>query len=98
MHIGSAAAQTRESVANISELIAEANRVSGTPRYSLEALQYKVYVRRASDLGEIRRELGLLLPGRCPILYLQAEICRRDLLVEIEAVGSVPAGTAADLR
>jgi hypothetical protein len=98
VHIGSAAGQTRESIANVAELVIEANRVSGARRYSIEGLHYKVYVRHATDLGEIRRELALLLPASCPITYLQADICRHDLLVEIEAAGSAIAGTSADSR
>ncbi|HMI38131.1 MAG TPA: hypothetical protein VK505_10965 [Steroidobacteraceae bacterium] len=98
VHGGNVAAQTRESISNIVELVAEANRVSGARRYSIEDLQYKVYVRHATDLSEIRRELALLLPARCPITYLQADICRRDLLVEIEAVGSATPDTSADSR
>jgi enamine deaminase RidA (YjgF/YER057c/UK114 family) len=96
VHVGNAAAQTRESISNVLELVAEANRVSGSHRYSVEELQYKVYVRRAADLGEIRGELALLLPASCPITYLQADICRRDLLVEIEAVGSASPDTGSD--
>ena len=96
VHAGDAVAQTRESVSNIVQLVAEANRVSGAPRYSVAGLQFKVYVRHAADLGEIRRELAQLLPAGCPITYLQADICRRDLLVEIEAVGSATPSAGAD--
>jgi len=88
VHAGNAAAQTRESISNIVELVAQANRVSGAQRYSIEAMQFKAYVRHAADLEEIRAELAMLLPASCPITYLQADICRRELLVEIEAVGS----------
>ncbi len=88
VHVGNVAAQTRESIANIAFLTAEANQLSGTNCYGIEALQYKVYLRHASELGEIRRELALQLPTSCPITYLHADICRRDLLVEIEAVSS----------
>jgi chorismate lyase/3-hydroxybenzoate synthase len=96
VHMGDAAAQTRESITNIVELVAEANRVSGRHRYSIDELQCKVYVRHAPDLAVIRRELALLLPSRCPITYLQADICRGDLLVEIEAVGGATPETSAD--
>ena len=87
VHVGNVAAQTRESIANIGLLAAEANQLSGANRYSIEALQYKVYLRHASELGEIRHELAQRLPASCPITYLHADICRCDLLVEIEAVG-----------
>jgi len=88
VHVGDVVAQTRESIANIAALAAEANQLSGTNRYDVEALQYKVYLRHAAELGEIRHELAQRLPTSCPITYLHADICRRDLLVEIEAVGS----------
>ncbi len=88
VHAGNVTAQTRESIANIAALAAEANQLSGTNRYAIEALQYKVYLRHAAELDEIRHELAQRLPTSCPITYLQADICRRDLLVEIEAVGS----------
>jgi chorismate lyase / 3-hydroxybenzoate synthase len=86
VHPGNAAAQTRETLANIEALLAEANRVAGLPRYSLEALRLKVYVRHASDLSAIQGVLSRELRGASP-LYLQADICREDLLVEIEATG-----------
>lgn len=87
VHIGDVVAQTRESISNIAELVAEANRVGGTRRYSIEEMQFKVYVRHAAALDEICRELALLLPASCAVTYLQADICRSELLVEIEAVG-----------
>jgi enamine deaminase RidA (YjgF/YER057c/UK114 family) len=98
VHAGNAAAQTRESIANIVELVAEANRVSGTGCHSIDDMQFKVYVRDASNLDEIRQELALLLPGSCPITYLQADICRRDLLVEIEAVGNATPAASTESR
>jgi chorismate lyase / 3-hydroxybenzoate synthase len=47
----------------------------------------KVYVRHASDFPSVRADLErhLLRPGDSAT-YLQAEICRADLLVEVEAV------------
>jgi enamine deaminase RidA (YjgF/YER057c/UK114 family) len=86
MHPGDAAAQTRETLNNIEALLAEANRVAGSARYSLETLKLKVYVRHAADLAAIQSVLSRELRGGSP-LYLQADICREDLLVEIEATG-----------
>jgi chorismate lyase/3-hydroxybenzoate synthase len=87
IHPGDVAAQTRETLANINALLEEANRVVGTARYSLDALKFKVYVRRPSDLGAIAAALEDSLLPRTPIVYLQADVCREDLLVEIEATG-----------
>jgi enamine deaminase RidA (YjgF/YER057c/UK114 family) len=48
---------------------------------------FKVYVRRAADLARVRAKLEreLLRPGD-GVSYLQADICRTDLLVEVEAI------------
>lgn len=87
IHQGDVAAQTRETMANINALLDEANRVVGSERYSLDELKFKVYVRQPSDLGAIEAALAGSLRSSTPIVYLQADVCREDLLVEIEATG-----------
>jgi chorismate lyase/3-hydroxybenzoate synthase len=86
-HQGDVTAQTRETLANIDALLDETNRVVGSDRYSLDGLKFKVYVRRAADLAAIERELSAMVRASTPIVYLQADVCREDLLVEIEATG-----------
>jgi enamine deaminase RidA (YjgF/YER057c/UK114 family) len=91
-HRDDAAAQTRESLTNVAAVVDEANRVVGAPRYSLQSLSYKVYVRRPADLAAIQAEIARALRPEAPIVYLRADVCREDLLVEIEANGaSLPA-------
>jgi len=80
IHVGDVAAQTRESLTNIEALLGEAKR------FSLHRLAYKVYVRNSADLPVVQSQLQARLGPRAQVLYLQADICRRDLLVEIEAV------------
>jgi chorismate lyase/3-hydroxybenzoate synthase len=87
LHPGDVGAQTREALANIEALVEQANRVVGAPRYSLEQLNLKVYVRRAADLPAVERALALTVTPRAPVIYLKADVCRADLLVEIEATG-----------
>jgi chorismate lyase/3-hydroxybenzoate synthase len=87
IHRGDVAAQTRETMANINALLNEANHVVGSARYSLDGLKFKVYVRRPSDLGAIKETLERSLRSSTPIVYLRADVCREDLLVEIEATG-----------
>jgi chorismate lyase / 3-hydroxybenzoate synthase len=87
IHRGDVSAQTRETLANLDALLEEANRVVGAPRYSLDGLKFKVYVRRPRDLDVIQRALSANLRPTAPILYLQADVCREELLVEIEATG-----------
>jgi chorismate lyase/3-hydroxybenzoate synthase len=81
LHAGDAAAQTRETLTNIEALL-EAAGVFG-----LEELAYKIYVRRAQDLAEVRREIDAALGAQPQRVYLQADVCRADLTVEIEATG-----------
>jgi enamine deaminase RidA (YjgF/YER057c/UK114 family) len=85
IHRGDVSAQTRETLVNIGALLAEANRIVGSARYSLDALQLKVYVRRPEDLPAIKTTLSSHTAAST--IYLKADICREDLLVEIEAVG-----------
>ena len=94
IHAGDAAAQTRETLTNIEALLTEANRVTGTGEFTLESLACKVYVRDPSDLPVIQAELSAALGPRARPVYLQADICRRDLDVEIEATAMVDSTTA----
>lgn len=87
LHAGDPAAQTRETLVNIGALLEEAVRCSGSRALRLETLAYKVYVRDPKDLPVIRAELESALGRGAALLYLKADICRRDLAVEIEAVG-----------
>lgn len=87
IHAGDVAAQTRETMANIAALLDEANRVVAAAHYSLDALKFKVYVRRPTDLAAIERTLAVSLRPSTSIVYLRADVCREDLLVEIEATG-----------
>ena len=87
IHAGDVIAQTRETMMNIGALIHEANRTVGSPRYSFDGLMLKTYVRKPADLPAIEAALAEL-PSPASILYLQADVCREDLLVEIEAVSN----------
>jgi chorismate lyase / 3-hydroxybenzoate synthase len=90
LHVGDIAAQTRETLTNIEALLGEANRVSPGAHFCLAALACKVYVRRPADLPAIQAELNSALGDGARVIYLQADICRQDLLVEIEATGMYP--------
>ena len=85
VHAGDVTAQCVESVRNIECMLQEANRVARSGRvYSLEDLSHRVYVRHATDADTVQRTLARLLRG-APVVCVQADICRTDLLVEIEA-------------
>ena len=88
VHPGDAAAQAREAAANIAALVDAANAAAGADAYTVEALRFKAYIRNIEDLDVIRTELDSGLAAAHPITYLQADICRSELLVEIEAAGA----------
>ena len=95
LHIGDTTRQTRETLTNIEALLSEANRVTRGAHFELDSLAYKVYVRRPEDLALIQSELAATLGSQAQVIYLQADICRQDLLVEIEATGICPLAAAA---
>ena len=87
-HHGDVQEQARETLRNLAAVIAAANeRVTAT--FSLAELDCVVYVRHPSDTeavrGVIESELGADAPMARHAVYLEADICRSDLLVEIEA-------------
>jgi enamine deaminase RidA (YjgF/YER057c/UK114 family) len=88
-HEGDVVAQTHESLDNIEALISEENLARhglagfGT---SLEGLaRVRVYVKRAEDYEKVRG----VCTGRLddvPAIYTTADVCRPELLVEIEGI------------
>ncbi len=87
VHAGDASAQCRETVANIAAVVAAANRENRSAPFVPGDLAYRVYLRHAADFPAIRATLAQLL-GAADIVYVQADICRADLLLEIEACAS----------
>lgn len=87
VHPGDVVGQTRESMANIGAVVGEAARLCRSPAFVLAELSYRVYIRHARDFQTVRDTLKPLI-GEAEIVYLQADICRHDLLLEIEAFAS----------
>lgn len=81
-HVGDVAEQARETLRNIDALLAEARHAGGA--LMLRDLQMKVYLRHPNDRAVV--ETCLLAAGIAqPVAFLQAEICRPELDIEIEA-------------
>jgi hypothetical protein len=98
MHIGDVRRQTEESLTNIAAVRAVAAERAGVV-FPVEALTYTVYVRRPADLPVVRevfeQAVGAHTAAALDTIYLQADICRADLLVEIEAHGFASTLTTA---
>ncbi len=86
LHIGNVPAQARETVANIQAVLAQA-QLAGLDTSSANAsLLLKTYLRHADDLAMVRDCLTQAFGPATHVLYLQADICRANLLLEVEAV------------
>lgn len=94
VHVGDLAGQCRESMANIAAVVAEANGKTRGQPYRLDQLIYRVYVRHAADLAAVQATLAPLLQGAPLVSYVLADVCRADLLVEIEAFAIQSLGAA----
>jgi len=90
MHVGDVRRQTEEALTNIAAVRAVAAERAGVA-FPVESLTYTVYVRRPADLAVVRevfeQAVGAHSAAALDTIYLQADICRADLLVEIEAHG-----------
>lgn len=90
LHPADVVAQTRETMANIEAVLGQANLLARQPKFSLASLYYKVYVRHSADQEQIRAELERIVGTKPNAIYLQADVCRQDLLLEIEATAGHP--------
>jgi chorismate lyase/3-hydroxybenzoate synthase len=81
-HAGNVAAQLQETLRNLAAV--KSHALVDMNRAQAQTL-LKVYVRRAEDAPAIERTLEQLWP-REQMILLGADICRRELLLEIESV------------
>ncbi len=85
LHADDIVAQVQETFRNFASLLQSARlRRDALPDALGESSLLKVYVRDAQDVAALQRELAKLLPDTTPRLLLAADICRRELRVEID--------------
>lgn len=85
LHVGDVVAQARESLANLNALLEEGGRQESTLRFSLAQPQaLRVYLRDPADLALVQAEMQAVAIPADRVVYLHGEVCRNDLLVELE--------------
>jgi chorismate lyase/3-hydroxybenzoate synthase len=86
-HQNDVQSQIGESWRNVRSLVDEGHRLLGKKSVS-ETIRgiLKVYVRDANDLDVIRSTLEQSVPSALPRIYLQGDICRGDLMTEMDGV------------
>ncbi len=94
VHLGDVRRQTEETLLNIAAVL-EAAQQQARVSLPAEALDCTVYLRHRHDLvsvqGVLQQRLGAQSHALRTVVVLLADICRAELLVEIEAHGFVPA-------
>jgi chorismate lyase/3-hydroxybenzoate synthase len=85
-HIGDVGAQARETVENILAVVAQARLAGLDPLDAADNLLLKVYLRHADSIPVVQEHLAQAFGPAVNVLYLQADICRSNLLLEVEAV------------
>ena len=79
--------QIVESIRNVNHLLEEGQRLLGGEQPRLgESGVLRVYVRNANDLQQIQLAASQIIPADIPRLYLNGDVCRSDLLTEVDGI------------
>jgi chorismate lyase / 3-hydroxybenzoate synthase len=82
-HPGDLSRQVDETCENLEALLAAASARAGV---GLTFRLLRVYLRETADTAPLRAALGQRFGETVPLLFLRGDICRSDLLVEIEGI------------
>jgi chorismate lyase/3-hydroxybenzoate synthase len=89
-HENQVANQLSESLRNVQSLLEEGHRLTGDAHARLDSEgMLKVYIRNPEDLEPVRQTLEDEAPAEIPRIYLQGDICRENLLTEIDGIVSL---------
>jgi chorismate lyase/3-hydroxybenzoate synthase len=86
-HAGLPREQTNETIQNIQAVLDHTTHAAGFDLIGAQRQAiYKVYVRDSGSLSDIRGAIRRSSLSRERILFLQGDLCRKELLVEIEGL------------
>lgn len=92
VHAGDVRAQTDETLANLKAVL-DAAHAHTDARFALDALDCTVYLRHPAEQAAVHERLAAAAPrATAAAVWLQADICRSELRVEIEAHAIAPGG------
>jgi hypothetical protein len=86
LHVDDLGNQIAETLRNLSALV---HSVNADPQPLARFRELRVYYPEPTDLAAIRSELSGAFPSGARIEYVRADLCRPELLVEIEGVAAV---------
>lgn len=93
LHVGQPGKQADQTLTNIELLIAQKNLArSGAPGAGAtlrDLAKLRVYVKRPQDYPAIRKAVERRCGKALPVIYVVADVCRSDLLVEMEGLAFV---------
>jgi len=70
------------------QFLGAANDKTHSMPYALAELSLRAYVRHAGDYPTVQAIVEEQVGADASVVYVQADICRSDLLVEVEAMAS----------
>ncbi|MEO6202788.1 MAG: hypothetical protein ABIP82_06170, partial [Nitrospirales bacterium] len=93
-YVGNPVQQTKETLANIEKLLQQSALSNSEKKcdWACPSL-LKVYMRLGKDLKQVQQVISAGGLERVPALFLIGDLCRKDLLVEIEGIWSSEEGS-----
>jgi hypothetical protein len=91
MHTGDVEKQTMTTIDNINNLFSEKNQEEMGVRFDMEKVRFshlRVYVKHMDDVPAVKKICESRLHCKS-ILFLESDVCREELLVEIEGVFTI---------
>ncbi|MGI9014413.1 MAG: hypothetical protein ACR2GY_09215 [Phycisphaerales bacterium] len=87
IHPGDLRSQLKVTLANIERVVIEANSLDpvAISKQEFRIDQARAYVKRESDCTIVAEAVALALRGLVRLEIVEADLCRSDLLIEIEA-------------
>jgi enamine deaminase RidA (YjgF/YER057c/UK114 family) len=91
VHVGDVEKQTETTIENINRLFSKENQKLLGLDFEVSRIRFshlRVYVKRREDIPAVERICDSMLNCKSS-LYLESDVCREDLLVEIEGVFTI---------